>query len=306
MRMARKILSGGAVAAASVLVLAMSAVPAEAAAKAPAGLYAGMGQCPLNNSAMKSPTNLQVGCVISVTNGGSVAIGSITVPLTSPITLQFGVYWPSSAPVIEFPDGSSANVYSTVPAANGRTLTADPLQVPIPGIANIIPGVTSVFAVVELAGPITSFVPLATGENSPVFVMPVKLHLLNALFGADCFVGSNSDPIVLRPTTGTTSPPPPAQPITGDPGVIDVQPDPNGFQSLVASFAGAKLVDNTVSVPAANGCGLFGALDPLINRVFGTPAGAGKNTVIFSQTNTSLAIDPSLADLTQAIAASSN
>ncbi len=296
--------STSALIAMSALVLTMSAAPVYAASK-PSGIYAGMGQCPLTSSAMKDPTNLQVGCVISVTNGGSVTIGTTTVPLTSPITLQFGVYWPSSAPVIEFPDGSSANVYSTVPPANGKTLTADPLEVPIPGIANLIPGVTSVFAVVELAGPITDFLPLATGEDVAVFKLPIKLHLLNALFGLSCFIGSNSNPIILKPTTGRTNPPPPASPITGDPGVIGVQADPNGFDAVVASFTGARLVDNSAGVPGANGCGLFGVLDPIINRAFGLPSAPGHNTVIFSATNTSLAIDGSLTDLTKALAASS-
>jgi hypothetical protein len=246
-----------------------------------------------------------VGCVISVTNGGSVTIGSTTVPLTSPITLQFGVYWPASAPVVDFPDGSSANVYSTVPPANGKTLTADPLEVPIPGLINLIPGLTSVFAVVELAGPITGFLPLATGEDAPVFALPIKLHLHNALFGPNCYIGSNSSPIVLEPTTGRTHPPAPATPIQGDPGVIDVQADPNGYEAVVASFTGARLVDNSAGVPGANGCGLFGALDPIINSAFGIPSAPGRNTVIFSDTNTSLAIDASLSDLTKALAASS-
>jgi hypothetical protein len=276
------------------------AAPA-AAPKPPSGIYTGMGQCPLNSKVMQDPTNLQVGCVISVTNGGSVTIGSNTIALTSPITLQFGVVWPAGGPTVDFPDGSSANVYTTVPPANGKTLTADPLQVSIPGIANIIPGVTSVFAIVQLAGPITRFLPLATGEDAPVFVLPIKLHLLNALFGLNCYIGSDSTPILLKPTTGTTSPPPPATPITGDPGTIDVQPDPNGHNAIVASFAGARLVDNSVGVPGATGCGLFGALDPLINLAFGLPAAPGQNAVIFDDTNTSFALDDSISDLTQAL-----
>jgi hypothetical protein len=285
------------------LLVALAGTPAHAAS-APTGIYAGMDNCPLTAPAMKDPTNLQVGCVISVTRGGSVAIGTTTVPLTSPITLQFGAYWPASAPVLTFPDGSSANVYNTVAPLHAPELSADPLQVPIPGIANIIPGVTSVFAQVELVGPITSFVPLAVGESTPAFVMPVRLHLLNALLGLTCYVGSASHPLTLRPTTGTTSPPPPNQPISGDPGVIGVDPDPNGFQSVVASFTGATLVDNTVSAPGATGCGLFDTLDLLVNSAFGVPSASGHNTVTFSQTNTSLAIDGTIQDLSAALRAS--
>ncbi|AEV86611.1 hypothetical protein ACWT_5594 [Actinoplanes sp. SE50] len=291
-------------------ILAMIAASVATVALTPgaarAATYSGMENCPLSAPAMKDPSNLQVGCVYSVTHGGSVTIGSTTVALNNPITLQFGVYWPASAPTRTFPDGSEANVYSTVPAAGGRTLVAKPLQVAIPGIANIIPGVTSVFAQVELAGPITGFVPLATGEDTPVFVMPIKLHLYNALFGARCYIGSDTDPIRFSPTTGTTSPPAPNKPATGDAGTISIDPDPNGFQTLGVGFTGATLVDNAYAVPKASGCGLIpGSLDPLIDLAFGPlPSAAGRNAVVFSGNDTSFAVSPSLDDLTRALAAS--
>jgi hypothetical protein len=283
--------------------LALSTTPAHAAA--PGGAYAGLDDCPLTAAAMKDPTNLQVGCVHSVTTGGSVTIGSNVVPLNSPITIQFGVYWPAGGPVREFPDGTVANVYSTVPAARGKTLVAKPLQVSIPGIANIIPGVTSVFAQVELAGPITAFVPLATGEPYPVFVLPIRLRLINALLGVTCTLGSTGNPLILRPTTGTTSPPPPNAPITGDPGTIDFAADPNGFSAAVLSFTGARLVDNSFAAPGATGCGLLGSLNGLVNLAFGlAQAGPGHNTAILSGVGTSLAVDSSISDLKAALAAS--
>jgi hypothetical protein len=288
------------------LLVAFSAAPAGAATAKPTGIYAGMGDCPLSSPVLADPGNQQVGCVVSVTRGGSVTIGSTTVALTQPITLQFGVYWPASAPTVEFPDGTVANVFSTVPPASGRTLTTAALQVPIPGLANFLPGVTSVFAQVELAGPITDFVPLATGEPYPVFHLPIKLHLFNALFGLHCYIGSDAHPIMLQPTTGTTSPPPPNQPTTGDSGTIDLASDPNGYGAFVVSFAGARLVDNALGVPVADGCGIGGSLDWVINAVFGLPAAPGHNAVVFSQTDTSLAVDASLDDLRQAIAASAH
>ncbi|MEV6345313.1 hypothetical protein [Actinoplanes sp. NPDC051851] len=285
--------------------LVVAAAPAQAAE--PGGAYTGLGDCPLTSTVMKDATNLQVGCVYSVTNGGSVTIGDNVVPFEDPITVQFGVYWPASAPVRTFPDGTEANVYSTVPAANGKTLIAEPLEVEIPGIENIIPGVTSVFAKVELAGDITDFVPLATGENTPVFVLPVKLHLYNAFFGGSCYIGSNSNPIKFSPTTGTTSPPAPNTPVTGDSGELSIVADPNGYQTLGVGFSGATLVDNAYAVPKANGCGLIpGTLDALINLAFGLPSAAGKNAVEFGDNDTTFAISPSLDDLQQALAASAN
>jgi len=138
-----------------------------------------------------------------------------------------------------------------------------------------------------------------------VFVLPVRLRLINALLGVTCLLGSSSTPLVLRPTTGTTSPPPPNTPITGDPGVIDFVPDPNGFQAAVLSFTGARLVDNSFGVPGATGCGLLGSLNGLVNKAFGlSQAGPGHNTAILANVSTSLAIDSSISDLAAALAAS--
>lgn len=286
------------------LVLIGSATPADAAA--PGGAYAGLDNCPLTAAALTDPTNLQVGCVRSVTNSGSIAIGTNVVTFAGPITVQFGIYWPASAPVREFPDGSVANVYSTVPATGGKTIVAAPLEVTIPGLINFLPGVTSVFAQVEPAGPITDFVPLATGANIPVFVLPIKLKLRNALFGNRCYLGSDTNPIRFRPTTGVTSPPAPNGPVTGDPGTLDIVADPNGYQTLGVGITGATLVDNSYAVPKANGCGLIpGSLDPLINLSFGLPSAAGRNAVTFGRNDTTLAVSPSLDDLNQALAASS-
>ncbi len=288
-------------AAAAAMLLAAAAPAGATGTGSPTGPYTGMGNCPLSSAAMQNSLNPQVGCVVSVTHTGSFTIGTTTVPLNSAITLQFGVYWDKSQPVVNFPDGSSANQYATVAPTNAPLLSAKPAQITIPGIANFLPGITSVFAQVELAGPITDFTPLAAGESYPVFKLPVKLHLYNAFFGGNCYIGSDSSPIVLSPNTGTTAPPPPAPPMTGDPGTISVASDPNGHDTVIASFTGAKLVDNTFNVPGASGCGLWGSLDPIINLVMGIPSAAGKGSVSFLQTDTSLALDSSVADLTTAI-----
>jgi hypothetical protein len=293
---------GAALAVAASAVLVAAAVPAQAAG-APGGPYTGMGSCPLGSPALTDPSDLQVGCVVSVTRAGSFTIGTTTVPLTSPITLRFGVYWDKSAPQVTFPDGSSANQYTTVAPVGTPLLDAQPAQITVPGIINFLPGLTSVFAKVELAGPVTDFTPLAAGESYPVFKLPIKLHLSNAFFGDDCYLGSDAHPIVLAPTTGTTAPPPPAKPMTGDPGAIAVAPDPNGFGAMVASFSGARLVDNTFAVPGATGCGLGGSLDWIIDLAMGLPAGAGQGSVSFQQTDTALALDSTAADLTGAMGA---
>ena len=304
-RRSRRLRTAAAAVGAGSLLAALGAAPASAASAA-TGFYAGMDTCPLSSSALQDPNNGAVGCVVAVVNGGSFTIGShvVTIPASSPVTTKFGVYWQNNGPTVTFPDGNSTEIFSTVAPTDGKELTAAPLDVPIPGIANFWPGVTSAITQIELAGPVTDFAPLAAGESYPVFKLPIKLHLENAFLGPNCYLGSNSAPIVLQPTTGTTNPPAPNKPITGNPGTINFNNDPNGFSDAIVGFTGATLVDNSLSVPGANGCGPFGAFNWIVNLLFGLPSAAGNNTVTFTGVNTTLAVDSDIKDLAGAIAAS--
>ncbi|KDN81340.1 hypothetical protein [Kitasatospora cheerisanensis] len=89
--------------------------------------------------------------------------------------------------------------------------------------------------------------------------------------------------------------------MTGDPGSIDFTMDPNGHNALVISENNANLVDNTFKVPGANGCGLLGSLNQIINWTMNLPAAPGKNSVSFAQTNANFVLDDNLADLTAAL-----
>ncbi|MFC8720186.1 hypothetical protein [Kitasatospora sp. NPDC057198] len=294
----RRLLSATAALASAALLAGAAPASAATGTAAPGAPYTGMGNCPLSAPAMHDPANLQVGCLVSVTNAGKFTLGSTVVAFNSPITLQFGFYWDKSAPEVAFPDGSTANQYTVVPPTGAPLLSAPMVQINIPGIQNYLPGITSVFAQVELAGPVTKFTPLATGEPYPVFQLPIKLHLYNALFGGHCYVGSDAAPLLLKPTTGATGSTPP---MTGDPGTLDYAPDPNGHGALAISETNASLVDNTFAVPGASGCGLLGSLNQIINWTMGLPAAPGKDSVSFQQTNASFVLDTDIADLTAAL-----
>ena len=136
---------------AGALLLAVAGAGPVSAATAPTGIYSGMGTCPLASAAMQDPNNGAVGCVVAVVNGGSFTIGGtvVTIPASSPITAKFGALWPNNGPVVTFPDGSAAEVFSTVAPTDGKELTAAPIDVPIPGLANFFPGVTSAITQVE-------------------------------------------------------------------------------------------------------------------------------------------------------------
>ena len=114
----------------------------------------------------------------------------------------------------------------------------------------------------------------ATG-NTPGFLSQ-KIKAVNVAFGASCAIGSKAHPIVMDPTFGTTSPPPPNQPISGH--VDSTQQIGNEFVII------GTVVDNAFAAPAARGCGPEGSLSHLINVVGGLPAAAGTNTAVFQVT----------------------
>jgi hypothetical protein len=255
---------------------------ASAASAAPTGEYAVFSDCPLSNAALG-------GCISSTTESGEFAIGNQKLPIVSPFTLQGGF--------IESETG-----FTFVGAADGNTISKTPVQVSggllggmkCSAVKNWIARIgcqllqtskiTTVTATTELAGSASSIV-LSPGnlfgEQGPALVLPVKVHLENALLGKECYIGSNTGPIVLELTTGTTSPPLPNMPIKGSSGHLAFNEE-----GTILSIAGESLVNNTFAVPAATGCGgpLAFLVDPVVNARLGLPATAGHNTAIFTGT----------------------
>src|SRR5947209_10997350 len=221
-----------------------AASPSAAATGQPAGPSTGMGTCHTSSSQLQDPNQAVVGCTVATIGGGGFTVGSTRVNFSSPMTVSFGVTWAKGGPTVTFPDKSTAELFSTVTPTDGKELQASPLDVPIPGLSDFWPGVTSAIVLIEPAGPITDFAPLSAGENYPLFKLPIKMHLLNAFLGPNCYVGSTSAPIVLSPTAGTTAPPPPNQPVKGSTGTLSIARDPNGFSSEIVGFTGAALNDN--------------------------------------------------------------
>ncbi|MDL4775575.1 hypothetical protein [Actinomadura xylanilytica] len=115
--------------------------------------------------------------------------------------------------------------------------------------------------------------------------MGLKVRLVNPILGSNCLIGSDSNPILLDLTTGTTAPPAPNTPITGEKAtVVRTTPPP--------TVRSAKHVDNAFSVPGAKGC-LFGGgvADWLVNQVGGMPSAGGKNTMVFNEYMSTQAYD---------------
>lgn len=245
------------------LVGAVALAAALTALGAPAPALAGLqhefsvfSDCPVNAPDVST-------CVYSKVTGGEFTLGSKTVEITKPVVLQGGIV-----------NGSP----KLVPAADGNTLSKTPLTVPggLVGVEGVGGEVT---ATAELAGTVElSAIDLLDGKGTAAS-LPLKVKLDNQALGEACYIASDSEPIEVELTTGTTSPPEPNKPITGNPGHFAVV---NGIQVIT----GNSLVGNAFSVPGANGCGglLSVAVDPAVDLSAGLPAAAGKNTAIMNGT----------------------
>jgi hypothetical protein len=250
----------------------------------PTGEYAVFAQCPLSNEALK-------GCIYAKTEKGEFSVGSEKVPITNPIILQGG-----------FTENEATEALTFQAAANGETLSKSAQKVPggLSGlvkcneISNFIErvacelvfenGATGVNAITELAKPATSIglnEANLLAEEGTALSLPVKVRLENAFLGSECYVGSNSSPIVINLTTGATSPPKGYKSIHGSKGVEEVN-----SEGTILTLAKNSLVNNTFAAPASNGCGgLFEfAIGYIVNSKLGLPAAEGKNTAILDGT----------------------
>jgi len=246
---------------------------ASAAFATPKGDFAVFADCPVTTAEA---------CIYAKTESGHFTIGKETVPIEKPVVLQGG-----------FNEGTGgAQVF--VGAKNKDALAKVPQKVPggLSGlvkcneISNFIEraacelvfenGVTGVTATVELAAPETS---IGLNELSyfaevgSAITLPVKVHLENPFLGSSCFVGSNSSPISIGLTTGTSGS------LKGSPGTVESKDE-----GEILAFSKNSLVNGTFAAPTSNGCGgIFAFLiDPIINSRLGLPSASGKNAAVLN------------------------
>ena len=262
-------------------VIAAMLVPASqalASSHHPTGEYAQFAECPLSHTALSF-------CLYSESSSGFFQIGKKNVPLENPVILQGGLLV------------GKGGATTFVGAENGETLSKTPQTVPggLLGIEapswwptflknlfneTINKGLTGVTATVELAGPASSIQISPVNlffETGTALGLPVKIKLSNAFLGSNCYIGSNTNPVVINFTSGETSPPPPNEPIHGSAGT-----QTENEAETIVTFSGGRLVNNSFAAPGANGCGgLFSFLvDPFVNSLIGLPSPAGTNTAV--------------------------
>jgi hypothetical protein len=276
----------GSVLTAALLIVALAALGFAGTAQAKlTGEFTKFAQCPYKNLEVRK-------CIYAVTESGSVKLGSKKVPIVNPVVLQGG-----RGPIEE---DEFSKFYG---ATNGVTLSkaAQPVPGGLAGLINckeitepflrftceltLENGITGVNSTLELAKPATA---IRISENNLAaeagvsLEMPVKAHLENPFLGPNCYVGSESSPLVWKLTDGSTTPKPPVEPIKGAGGTGEFIEE-----GAIFRLKENTLVDNTWTAPGVSGCGgplVELALDPVIDVSAGLPAGEGTNVAILNNT----------------------
>ena len=217
-------------------------------------------------------------CVSAGSGSGSFKLGS-TEAQAGASDIQFGLVAPYPYDVVSPSGGAIASAPVDVPGGllGLACPSADPLVI---AVCNLITddSLNRVTATVEDAGPPSDF-NLAAGTQLgvPIMTLPIKVHLENPLLGSTCYIGTDADPIILRPA---------ASDFTGSSFSVvrfreDGTPDSGGALSEVV-ISGVTQADTTFAVPGATGCGTGGVLNSAINSKSGLPSPSGNNSVVLS------------------------
>ncbi|MGH3390866.1 MAG: hypothetical protein ACRDOO_18530 [Actinomadura sp.] len=251
-----------------------------------AGEWAPFTRCPVDAPAMLAADGATTAplCLASNSPSGSIKLGSTTAT-TGNSDLQFGLISAGSA-------GTAALV-----SPSGGAIIADPAPVPggllglmcpsgVPLVSEVCRLATdndlnNVTATVQQAGALSDFdLAAALAVGRPILTLPVKIHLQNPLLGPDCFIGSEADPIVLRPKNLAA----PTGSFTRFDG--DGTRNPTGGVMLKIGLSGASQGDDSFAVPGATGCGVLGLLSPAIDLKTGLPSPAGDNNLVLDDATT--------------------
>lgn len=260
-----------------------AAASASAATHHPTGDFAPFADCPLSNPA----TDL---CIFARAESGELTIGSKSISIAKPITLQGGVHEDEASGKQEFIGAEDGNTFSKTPEVvpGGHFEIAAPKSLPgyVQAIFNefIDREATDLMATTEFAAPAS-----AVGINTQDLVeakdnglsLPVKVKLSSPLLGEDCYIGSNADPISIPLTTGSIGASRLHKPIEGKPGHAHFR-DEYDFVTIKED----SLVNDSFPAPRARDCGgmLAFLVAPAINAELGLPVAAGANEAILNGT----------------------
>ncbi|OIV36036.1 hypothetical protein BIV57_18460 [Mangrovactinospora gilvigrisea] len=254
-----------------------------------AGDWAPFSRCPVDDPAMLAADGSSdvAQCISSHSTSGTMKLGNTTVP-TGNADLQIGI--------ISHNSGAPA----TLVAPSGGALVADSADIPggllglmcpskVPVISSICDGITNstlnrVTATMVSAGAPTNFsLPAGIGTGQPMMTIPVKIKLSNPFLASTCTIGTDSNPILLKPGNDS-APSLAAQGFDGN-GTPD---STIGSAMTRIAITGADQSDSTFAVPGASNCGLLGAIDLAVDLKTGIPASSGTNKVVLNSASTYL------------------
>ena len=211
--------------------------------------------------------------------------GNVTIPFTKPLVLQggFAGLQFEPLPLVGPEDGASRIVPVAEPVPGGLAGEIDSSKLHGATLAAYEAAIashkTKVTATVELA-PTNATIMLNSGNllnaEGAFLTLPLKMKFSNSFLGESCYSGSDAAPIVVELTDGTTAPPPPAEPMTGQFGRI------RAIHNNEIVIKEDSLVGNSFEAPAVQGCGREAAwqeeVDEAINSKAGLPSPPGSNS----------------------------
>jgi hypothetical protein len=249
------------------------------------GIWGPFTRCPVDSPQLLAADGVSAdpACIAANSPSGSIKLGNST-QTTGETNLQLGATI------------NNAGAFSLITPAGGA-LVAEPVNVEggllglmcpsdIPLVSAICAGLVgsplnAVTATVEPAGEASNFNPdAAFNIGVPIVSVPVKVHLENPILGPNCYIGSNSNPIVLRPSNTTLDG------ASVAPGDLDGTPNPDG--RIVRITTEGTQGDDTFAVPGATGCGLLGVLNTAVNQQQGLPSPSGNNNLVLNDASSSV------------------
>jgi hypothetical protein len=267
------------------VVASLLAVVTPASATTLAGAWAPLNRCPVDDSAMLAADGATVAalCLSSSATTGTFTIGETTLT-TGATDLQAGVLNQGGAYSLVAPQGGAV-IGAPVEIPGGLLGLMCPSRIPV--ISDICESVENsplnrVTATIQSAGVPRDFnLSAGAGAGTPIVTLPVKIKLSNPFLDPNCYIGSNSNPILLKPANTAR---PTARFVRFN---ADGTPNPTGEMGYL-SLSGASQADTTFAVPGATGCGLFGILSGAVNLKQGLPSPAGENSLVLNDPVTNL------------------
>lgn len=261
------------------VVLIMLATAGPAAAVTLNGDWAPFNRCPVDDSTMLAADGSAniAWCTVSDSPSGSMTLGNTTVA-TGDSNVQFGLI-----------ENTASGIFSA-DSPSGSGILGAPVQIPggllglmcpsnIPVVSQVCNQITNsslnqVTATVQPAGTPSNFSLAAVATTGQaILTLPVKVQLGNPLLGPNCYIGSDSDPIVLHPKN-LVSP-------SGSHVHFNADGTPNNTSGVMYGLSiTGTLTDTSFAVPGANGCGLLGILDGALDLKTGLPAPTGNSLVL--------------------------